>query len=164
MFPFRFPMKTVKCKLGIRLEISFEFCLSLLAFHSFMWCYQLAAGQQSVRSCASLTHSAYDLWLVHPLISSIHILLGLPRCLLPSTFPSSNNVCKELLRIMWPKYYSFLFIMIFNKLLLHLAMFNTSSFVLWFTQAIFKIRLNVHISNASILFSNVLDKVHVSHP
>ena len=53
-----------------------------------------------VRSCASLTHSADYLLLVHPLISSIHILLGLPRCLLPCTFPSSNNFCKELLRIM----------------------------------------------------------------
>jgi len=103
MFPFRFPMKTVKCKLGIRLEISFEFCLSLLAFHSFMWCYQLAAGQQSVRSCASLTHSAYDLWLVHPLISSIHILLGLPRCLLPSTFPAQFQMSSlhEKLTFQW---------------------------------------------------------------
>jgi len=140
-------------------------CMFLKLFiHSFIHVVLSARSSSAVMalhkvlSFASLTHSAYDLLLVHPLISSIHILLGLPRCLLPSTFPSSNNVCKELLRIMWPKYYSFLFIMIFNKLLLHLAMFNTSSFVLWFAQAIFRIRLNVHISNASILFANVFLK------
>ena len=67
------------------------------------------------QSCARFTHSAYDLLLVHPLMSSIHILLGLRLCPLPSTFSSSNNFCTEFLRVMRPKYCSSLFIMVFNN-------------------------------------------------
>ena len=103
----------VSCK-GLIVECEFLLLSILMKFyeiivlspiHSFMWCYLLTAGQQSWLSIKSgFLHLSHILLMIFcwstPLISSIHILLGLPRCLLPSTFPSSNNVCKELLRIM----------------------------------------------------------------
>ena len=58
-----------------------------------------ATALHKVWSCAPLTHSAYDMLLLYPLISSIHILLDLPRSLLASTFPSSNNFYNEFLRV-----------------------------------------------------------------
>ena len=42
------------------------------------------------RSCATLIQSLYDIF-VHSLMLSVHIVLGLPRLLLPFILPSITN-------------------------------------------------------------------------
>ena len=44
------------------------------------------------RSCATLIQSLYDIF-VHSLMLSVHIVLGLPRPLLPFILPSISNRC-----------------------------------------------------------------------
>ena len=59
------------------------------------------------RSCATLIHSLYDIF-VHSLMLSVHIVLNLPRPLLPFILPSISNRCSPSL-IICPKYWHFLF-------------------------------------------------------
>ena len=47
------------------------------------------------RSCATLIQSLYDIF-VHSLMLSVHIVLGLPRPLLPFILPSISNRCTHL--------------------------------------------------------------------
>ena len=55
------------------------------------------------RSCATLMHSLYDIF-VHSLMLSVHIVLGLPRPLLPFILPSISNRCTPSPLIIRPKY------------------------------------------------------------
>ena len=55
------------------------------------------------RSCGTLIQSLYDIF-VHSLILSVHIVLGLPRPLLPFILPSISNRCTPFPLIMCPKY------------------------------------------------------------
>ena len=61
------------------------------------------------RSCATLMQSLYDIF-VHSLMLSIHIVLGLPRPLLPFILPSISNRCTPSPLIICPKYCHFLFL------------------------------------------------------
>ena len=60
------------------------------------------------RSCATLIQSLYDIF-VHFLVLSVHIVLGLPRPLLPFILPSISNRCTLFPLIICPKYWHFLF-------------------------------------------------------
>ena len=55
------------------------------------------------RSCATLIQSLYDIF-VHSLMLSVHIVLGLPRPLLPFILPSISNRCTPFPLIICPKY------------------------------------------------------------
>ena len=55
------------------------------------------------RSCATLIQSLYDIF-VHSLMLSVHIVLGLPRPLLPFILPSISNRCIPSPLIICPKY------------------------------------------------------------
>ena len=80
------------------------------------------------RSCATLIQSLYDIF-VHSLMLSIHIVLGLPRPLLPFIFPSISNRCTPSPLIICPKYWHFLFLIVFNKDLLVFILCKTSPLV-----------------------------------
>ena len=60
------------------------------------------------RSCATLIQSLYDIF-VHSFMLSVHIVLGLPRPLLPFILPSISNRCTPFPLIICPKYCHFLF-------------------------------------------------------
>ena len=55
------------------------------------------------RSCATLIQSLYDIF-VHSLMLSVHIVLGLPRPLLPFILPSISNHCTPFPLLICPKY------------------------------------------------------------
>ena len=55
------------------------------------------------QSCATLIQSLYDIF-VHSLMLSVHIVLGLPRPLLPLILPSISNRCTPFPLIICPKY------------------------------------------------------------
>ena len=65
------------------------------------------------RSCATLIQSLYDIF-VHSLMLSVHIVLGLPRPLLPFILPSISNRCTPSPLIICPKYWHFLFLIVFS--------------------------------------------------
>ena len=66
------------------------------------------------RSCATLIQSLYDIF-VHSLMLSVHIVLGLPRPLLLFILPSISNRCIPSPLIICPKYWHFLFLIVFNN-------------------------------------------------
>ena len=68
-------------------------------------------------SCATLIQSLYDIF-VHSFMLSVHIVLGLPRPLLPFILPSISNRCTPSPLIICPKYWHFLILIVFNNDLL----------------------------------------------
>ena len=81
------------------------------------------------RSCATVIQSLYDSF-VHSLMLSVHIVLGLPRPLLPFILPSISNRCTPSPLIICPKYWHFLFLIVFNNDLLVFILCKTSPLVL----------------------------------
>ena len=102
------------------------------------------------RSCATLIQSLYDIF-VHSLMLSVHIVLGLPRPLLPFILPSISNRCIPSPLIICPKYWYFLFLIVFNNDLLVFILCKTSALVLCSFHDILNILLYSHISKASNL-------------
>ena len=115
------------------------------------------------RSCATLIQSLYDIF-VHSLMLSVHIVLGLPRPLLPFILPSISNRCIPSPLIICPKYWHFLFLIVFNNDLLVFILCKTSALVLCSFHDILDILLYSHISKASNLSDVTLVSVHVSAP
>ena len=102
------------------------------------------------RSCATLIQSLYDIF-VHSLMLSVHIVLGLPRPLLPFILPSISNRCIPSPLIICPKYWHFLFLIVFNNDRLVFILCKTSALVLCSFHDILNILLYSHISKASNL-------------
>ena len=102
------------------------------------------------RSCATLIQSLYDIF-VHSLMLSVHIVLGLPRPLLPFILPSISNRCTPFPLIICPKYWHFLFLIVFNNNFLVFILCKTSPLVLCSFHDILNILLYSHISKASNL-------------
>ena len=115
------------------------------------------------RSCATLIQSLYDIF-VHSLMLSVHIVLGLPRPLLPFILPSISNRCIPSPLIICPKYWHFLFLIVFNNDLLVFILCKTSALVLCSFHDILNILLYSHISKASNFSDVTLVSVHVSAP
>ena len=102
------------------------------------------------RSCATLIQSLYDIFL-HFLMLSVHTVLGLPCPLLPFILSSITNRCTPFPLIMYPKYWHFLFLIVFNNDLLVFILCKTSPLVLCSFHDILNILLYSHISKASNL-------------
>ena len=115
------------------------------------------------RSCATLIQSLYDIF-VHSLMLSVHIVLGLPRPLLPFILPSISNRCTPFPLIICQKYWHFLLLIVFNNDLLVFIVCKTSPLVLCSFHDILNILLYSHISKASNLSDVTLVSVHVSAP
>ena len=115
------------------------------------------------RSCATLIQSLYDIF-VHSLMLSVHIVLGLPRPLLLFILPSISNRCIPSPLNICPKYWHFLFLIVFNNDLLVFILCKTSALVLCSFHDILNILLYSHISKASNLSDVTLVSVHVSAP
>ena len=115
------------------------------------------------RSCATLIQSLCDIF-VHSLMLSVHIVLGLPRPLLPFILPSIRNRCTPSPLITCPKYWHFLLLIVFNNDLLVFILCKTSPLVLCSFHDILNIPMYSHISKASNLWDVTLVSVHVSAP
>ena len=127
--------------------------------HPRLLCPPLSSGVFS-NSC-SLMHGHE--WIESVMLSN-HLILCHSLLLLPSIFPSIPFSNKYALRIRWPKYWSFTFIISpFNE---HpgLISFRIDWFVLCAVQGTLKSLLQHHSSKASILQCPALFIVRLSHP
>ena len=96
---------------------------------------------------------------------SSHLILGLPLLLLPPIPPSIRVFSNEsILRMRWPKYWSFSFSIIPSKEIPGLISFRMDWLDLLAVQGTLKSRLQHHISKASILQHSAFFTVQLSHP
>ena len=103
--------------------------------------------------------------LIKLVMSSNHLILCCPLLLLPSIFPSIRVFSKEsVLRIRWPKYWSFSFSISPSNEYSGLIAFRTDWFDLFAVQGILKSLLQYHSSKASVLRCSVFFMVQLSHP
>ena len=98
-------------------------------------------------------------------IPSNHLILCHPLLLLPSIFPSIRVFSNEsVLRIRWPKYWSFSFIISLSNEYSGLISFRMDWLDLLAVQGILKSLLQHHSSKASILRRSSFFIVQLSHP
>ena len=94
-----------------------------------------------------------------------HLILGRPLLLLPSISPSIRVFSDEsVLRIGWPKYWSFSFSISPSNEYSGLIYFKTDWFVLLAVQGTLTSLLQHHSSKASILWHSAFFTVQLSHP
>ena len=122
-----------------------------------------AARQDSL----SITHSRslLKLMYIESVMPSNHLILCLPLILPPSIFPSIRVFSNEsVLRISWPKYWSFNFSICPSNEYLGLISFRMDWLDLLAVQGTLKSLLQHHSSKASILRCSAYFIVQLSHP
>ena len=122
------------------------------------------AAHQASLSITNL-QSLLKLMSTESVMPSDHLILCRPLLLLPSTFPSirvSSN--KSLLRIRWPKYWSFSFSISHSNEYSALIFFRMDWFDLFVVQGTLKTLLQHHSSKASIPQHSAFFIVQLSHP
>ena len=96
---------------------------------------------------------------------SNHLILCHPLLLLPSIFPSIRVLSNEsVLRIKWPKYWSFSFNISPSNEYSGLISFRMDWFDFLAVQGTLKSILQHHSSKGSILWCSAFCKVQLSHP
>ena len=102
---------------------------------------------------------------IESVMPSNHLILCHPLLLLPSIFPSIRVFSNEsVIRIRWPKYWSFSFSISPSNEYSGLISFRTDWFELLAVQWILKSLLQHHSSKASILQCSAFFIVQLSHP
>ena len=141
---------------------SFQFSWSLSCVQLFVTPWT-AARQASLSITNS--QSLFKLMSIASVKPSNHLILCYPLLLPPSIFPSIKVLFNEsLLRIRWPKYWSFSFsISPFNEYS-GLISFRIDSFDLLAVQGTLKSLLQHHSSKPSILQLSAFFMVQLSHP
>ena len=116
--------------------------------------------------CFIISRSLLKLMSIESMMPSNHHILCHPLLLLPSIFPNIKVFSNELaLRIRWPKYWSFSFIINPSNEYLGLISFRIYWFDLLEVQGILKSLFQHHSSKASILalsflFGPILMSIH----
>ena len=114
-------------------------------------------GQGSLGYCSPWGHKESD--------TTERLAFSLLLLLLPSIFPSIRVFSKKsVLRIRWPKYWSFSFSISPSNEYSGLISFRTDWFDLLAVQGILKSLLQHHSSKASILWCSAFFTVQLSHP
>ena len=128
-----------------------------------LWSHGL---QQARLPCPSSTPGACSkLMSIKLVMSSNHLILCHPLLLLPSIFLSIRVFSNEsVLRIRWPKYWSFSFSISPSKEYSGLISFRIDWFDLLDVQGTLKIPLQHHSWKASILWCSAFFIVQLSHP
>ena len=108
-------------------KLCYEILACFIVTRGFLFCSISVASSSSRRlpimdlhcslHCAFLFNCPYSLMLVHSLMSSIHILRGLPFDLLPTINPSMmlTNKFRFGLLTIWPKNDDFRLAIVFNR-------------------------------------------------
>ena len=115
----------------------------------------------------SVTNSQSFLKLmpIESMMPSNHLILGFPLLLLPSIFPSIRVSSNEsVLRIRWPKYWSFSFNISPSHEYSGLISFRMDCLDLFAVQGTLKSLLQHHSSKAPILWRSAFFIVQLSHP
>ena len=109
--------------------------------------------------------SLLKLLSIESVMSSYHVILCHPLLLLPSIFPTGRVFSSEsVLRIRWPKYWSFSFSISPSGDYSGLISFRTDWFDLLAVQGTLKSLLQHHSSKASILWRSAFFMVQLSQP
>ena len=135
----------------------------------FLSCVRLFAIPWIVAHQASLSitnsWSLPKLKYIESVMQSNHLILCRPLLLLPSIPPSIQVFSnKSTLRMRWPKYWSFSFIISPSKEIPGLISFRMDWLDLLAVQGTLKSLLQHHSSKASILRSSAFFTVQLSHP
>ena len=110
------------------------------------------------------SQSFLKLMSIKSMMPSNHLILCHPLLLLPSIFPSIRVFSNEsVLRISWPKYWSFRFSISPSNEYSGLISFRMDWLDLLAVQGTFKSLLQHHSSKASILWHSAFI-IHLSHP
>ena len=111
------------------------------------------------------SQSLLKLMFIESVMPSNHLILCHPLLLLPSIFPSIRVFSKEsVLRISWPKYWSFSFSISPSNEYSGLIDFGIDWLDLLAVQGTLKSLLQHHSSKASILWRSAYFIVQLSHP
>ena len=122
-----------------------------------------AAGQSSL--FFTISWSLLKLMSIELVMPYNHLVLCHPFLLLPSVFPSIRVFSNEsALRIRWPKYWSFSFVISLSNDYSGLISFRIYWFDLLAVQGTLKSLLQHHTSKASILQHLAFFIVQLSHP
>ena len=124
----------------------------------------LPHGRQHSRpSCPSPTHGVYS--NSESVMASNHLILCRPLLLLPSIFPSIRVFSyQSVLRIRWPKYWSFSFSISPSNAHTGLISFRMDWLDFLAIQGTLESLLQHHSSKASILLCSAFFIVQLSHP
>ena len=111
------------------------------------------------------SRSLLKLMSIKSVMPSNHLILCHPFLLLPSIFPSIRVFSNEsVLRIRWPKYWSFSFSNSLSKEYSGVISFRMDWLDLLAVQGTLKSLLQHHSSKASILWCSAFFIVQLSHP
>ena len=111
------------------------------------------------------SRSLFRLLAIESVMPSNHLILCRPLLLLPSIFPSIRIFSNEsVLRIRWPKYWSFSFSISPSNEYSGLISFRMDWLALLAVQGTLKSLLQHHSSKASILRRSTFFIVQLSHP
>ena len=112
-------------------------------------------------------HQLWSLIKLMPIESEMpfnHLILCHPLLLLPSIFPSIKVFSNEVLRIRWPKYWSFSFSISISSEYSWLISVRIDWFDLPVVQGTLESLLHQHCSKVSILQHSIFFMVHLSYP
>ena len=102
---------------------------------------------------------------IEAVVPSNHLILCFPLLLKPSIFPSIRVFSNEsVLRIRWPKYWSFSFSISPSNEYSGMIYFRMDWLALLAVQGILKSLLQHHSSKASVLWCSAFFMVQLSHP
>ena len=123
-----------------------------------LWPHGLQHYPSPTRGVCSNSHPLS--WWCHPTISSSVV----PFSSHPQSFPASGSSNESLLRIRWPKYWSFSFSLSPSNEYLGLISFRMDCLDLLAVQGTLKSLHQHHSSKASILHCSAFFIVQLSHP
>ena len=113
----------------------------------------------------TISQSLFKLMSTELVMPSNHLFLCHPHLLLPSIFPSIRVFPNEsVLRIRWPKYWSFSYSINYSNEYLGLISFRVDWFDLFAVQGTLKNFLQHYSSKVSILQCSAFSMVQLSHP
>ena len=160
---YRKPPLPSKPKIYMPLQniaISSDQLLNCVWFFATPWTAALQASLTITNS-----QNLLKLMSIELVIPSNNLILCHPLLLLPSIFPNIRVFSREsVLRIRWPKYYSFSFSISPSNEYSGLISFRTDWFDLLAVQGTLKSLLQHHSSKASILWHSALFMIQLSHP
>ena len=142
--------------------------MSIYGIVQLLTCVQLFATPWTTECQASLSFtiswSLLKLMSIESVLLSNHLIHCCPLLLLPSTFPSIRVFSSEsVLRIRWPKYWSFSFSISPSNEYSGLISFKIDWFDFLAVQGTLKILLQHHNLKASILWCSAFFMIQLSH-